>query len=150
MENFCKLNWILCRCDEGLSTTDFGCCKIKFSFLITCHKLRVMCQWQKRSGITIVIFPIARLAQSSTFELPPWASCLFTECTALLGGRNKPNYLTKLQQGANGSFTGCSSILWLNTQQLSFLINLDPSWVISLYFYPSQRPLAHSPPKRAK
>jgi len=86
--------------------------------------------------------------QSLKFELPLWISCLFTTCTALFGGRNKPNYLTKVQQDANGTFIGCSSILWLNAQQLSFLINLDPSWVIRLY--PSQRTLAHSPPKREK
>ena len=85
--------------------------------------------------------------QSLKFELPPWISCLFTACTALFGGRNKPNYLTKVQQDANGTFTGCSSILWLNTQQLSFLIPSDPSWVISLYFYTSQRPIAYSPQK---
>ena len=82
--------------------------------------------------------------------MPLWISCLFTICTALFGGRNKPNYLTKVQQDANGTFTGCSSILWLNIQQLSFLIPSGPSWVISLYFYPSQRSLALSPQKRAK
>ena len=87
---------------------------------------------------------IKQYAQSLKFELPPWISCLFTACTALLGGRNKPNYLTKVQQDANGTLTGCSSILWLITQQLSFLIPSDPSWGISLYFYPSQRSLALS------
>ena len=33
----------------------------------------------------------------------------------------KNHYLTKLLQVAHGTFTGCSNILWLNTQQLSFL-----------------------------
>ena len=86
------------------------------------------------------------LSQSCTFELPLWVSYLFTTCTALLGGRNKPNFLTKLDKVHKSWFTTLSQSPVEDNSTKQFLIQGNTGRDLRLWKFPSNWPLFLSLP----